>query len=107
MTRSALWQNGVETPPPYLMFGATAGMRNLARSNPQQAEAIMEKVREVLRSDTSLNFLGAEILTGLEEAKYDWVASNGIKGNFVGATREGDQKDWGVMDMGGSSRFGH
>lgn len=91
--------------PVYL--GATAGMRLLHISSPQQSAQILQEVEEKLRS-YSFDFRGAAILSGEEEGAYGWVTvnyllENFIKYSFVGRWLSPGRATVGALDFGGAS----
>ncbi|XP_062873877.1 ectonucleoside triphosphate diphosphohydrolase 2 [Trichomycterus rosablanca] len=91
--------------PVYL--GATAGMRLLNISYPKETSAILEEVREKLKS-YPFQFKGATILTGQEEGAYGWVTvnyllENFIKYGFVGRWLSPGKETVGALDFGGAS----
>lgn len=80
---------------------ATAGMRLLPE--PDQ-EAIMNKIKEILKSDQS-PFLfkddNVQVISGKEEAIFAWITVNFIQGVLTAPKRP--RFSWGVLDMGGAS----
>ncbi|XP_072521032.1 ectonucleoside triphosphate diphosphohydrolase 2-like [Salminus brasiliensis] len=91
--------------PVYL--GATAGMRLLNISHPQESDDILKEVGEKLKS-YPFNFKGATILTGQEEGAYGWITvnyllENFIKYGFVGRWLSPGKKTVGALDFGGAS----
>ncbi|XP_070408662.1 ectonucleoside triphosphate diphosphohydrolase 2 isoform X3 [Nothobranchius furzeri] len=66
--------------PVYL--GATAGMRILQISDPQQSDQILEEVGQKIQS-YPFNYQGAAILSGQEEGAYGWVTVNYVLENFI------------------------
>ena len=80
-----------------LFFGATAGMRNLLISNPMATEMIMGTVNGMLKT-YGFHDVTAQILEGTKEAKFDWMASNYLSGDF-----QPGHPMVGTLDMGGSS----
>ena len=80
---------------------ATAGVRLLPE--PDQ-EAIMNKVKEILKSDQS-PFLfkddNVQVISGKEEAIFAWITVNFIQGVLTSPRRP--RFSWGVLDMGGAS----
>lgn len=91
--------------PVYL--GATAGMRLLQISSPQQAAQILQEVEQKLRS-YPFDFRGATILSGQEEGAFGWVTvnyllENFIKYSFVGRWLSPGRGTVGALDFGGAS----
>ena len=80
---------------------ATAGLRLL--SEPDQ-DAVMNKVKEILKSDQSPFLFKEEnvkVISGKEEAIFGWITVNFIQG--VLTSRKRPRFSWGVLDMGGAS----
>lgn len=91
--------------PVYL--GATAGMRLLHISNPQQSDKILQEVSQKIQS-YPFNYQGAAILSGQEEGAYGWVTvnyllENFIKYGFVGRWFSPGRPTVGALDFGGAS----
>lgn len=91
--------------PVYL--GATAGMRLLQISSPQQSAQILQEVEQKLRS-YPFDFRGAAILSGEDEGAYGWVTANYllenfIKYSFVGRWLSPGRDTVGALDFGGAS----
>uniref|UniRef100_A0A1A8PSF4 Ectonucleoside triphosphate diphosphohydrolase 2 b n=1 Tax=Nothobranchius rachovii TaxID=451742 RepID=A0A1A8PSF4_9TELE len=91
--------------PVYL--GATAGMRILQISDPQQSDQILEEVGQKIQS-YPFNYQGAAILSGQEEGAYGWVTvnyvlENFIKYSFVGRWLSPGRPTVGALDFGGAS----
>ncbi|XP_036605497.1 ectonucleoside triphosphate diphosphohydrolase 8 [Trichosurus vulpecula] len=94
-----------ETP---TFLGATAGMRLLREKNSSQADRIFEEITKVL-GQFPVNFQGAQILTGIDEASFGWITINYILETLVKYTFSGE---WiqpstaemvGALDLGGAS----
>ncbi|TRY67770.1 hypothetical protein TCAL_05165 [Tigriopus californicus] len=89
-----------------IYFGATAGMRALNESNPDQADEILKLIKRVIE-DSPFKEGKVEILSGEEEAHYGWLTVNLL----VGAIPESQSSECGMesiqtsgaMDMGGGS----
>lgn len=91
--------------PVYL--GATAGMRLLHISSPQQSDKILQEVSHKIQS-YPFNYRGAAILSGQEEGAYGWVTvnyllENFIKYGFVGHWFSPGRPTVGALDFGGAS----
>ncbi|XP_061887684.1 ectonucleoside triphosphate diphosphohydrolase 2 [Entelurus aequoreus] len=91
--------------PVYL--GATAGMRLLHISNPQQSAEILLEVGKKIQS-YPFSFRGAAILSGQEEGAFGWVTvnyllENFIKYGFVGRWLSSGRPTVGALDFGGAS----
>ncbi|XP_035523365.1 ectonucleoside triphosphate diphosphohydrolase 2 [Morone saxatilis] len=91
--------------PVYL--GATAGMRLLHISSPEQSNQILQEVDHKIRS-YPFSFRGAAILSGQEEGAYGWVTvnyllENFIKYGFVGHWLSPGRPTVGALDFGGAS----
>ncbi|XP_029920740.1 ectonucleoside triphosphate diphosphohydrolase 2-like [Myripristis murdjan] len=91
--------------PVYL--GATAGMRLLHISSPEQASEILQEVGLKIQS-YPFNYQGAAILTGQEEGVYGWVtvnylSENFIKYGFIGRWLSPGRPTVGALDFGGAS----
>uniref|UniRef100_A0A8C6S3R8 Ectonucleoside triphosphate diphosphohydrolase 2b n=1 Tax=Neogobius melanostomus TaxID=47308 RepID=A0A8C6S3R8_9GOBI len=91
--------------PVYL--GATAGMRLLQLSSPQQSAQILQEVEQKLRS-YPFDFKGAAILSGEDEGAFGWVTvnyllENFIKYSFVGRWLSPGRGTVGALDFGGAS----
>ncbi|CAK6965097.1 ectonucleoside triphosphate diphosphohydrolase 2 [Scomber scombrus] len=91
--------------PVYL--GATAGMRLLHMSNPEQSAHILQEVGSKIQS-YPFNYQDATILSGQEEGAYGWVTvnyllENFIKYDFVGRWLSPGRPTVGALDFGGAS----
>ncbi|CAN9504830.1 unnamed protein product [Ophioblennius macclurei] len=91
--------------PVYL--GATAGMRLLNISFPNQCDQILEEVGHKIQS-YPFSYQGAAILSGQEEGAYGWVTvnyllENFIKYGFVGRWLSPGRPTVGALDFGGAS----
>ncbi|XP_026196352.1 ectonucleoside triphosphate diphosphohydrolase 2 [Anabas testudineus] len=91
--------------PVYL--GATAGMRLLQISSPEQTDQILQEVGRKIQS-YPFSFRGAAILSGQEEGAYGWVTvnyllENFIKYGFVGHWLSPGRPTVGALDFGGAS----
>ncbi|XP_058473849.1 ectonucleoside triphosphate diphosphohydrolase 2 isoform X2 [Solea solea] len=91
--------------PVYL--GATAGMRLLNLSSPQQSAQILQDVEEKMQS-YPFSYRGAAVLSGQEEGAYGWVTvnyllENFIKFGFVGRWFKSGRPTVGALDLGGAS----
>lgn len=91
--------------PVYL--GATAGMRLLNISNPEQSVQILQEVGHKIQS-YPFSYQGAAILSGQEEGAYGWVTvnyllENFIKYGFVGRWFSPGRSTVGALDFGGAS----
>ncbi|XP_068608886.1 ectonucleoside triphosphate diphosphohydrolase 2 [Brachionichthys hirsutus] len=91
--------------PVYL--GATAGMRLLEMSSPEQSLQILQEVGHKIQS-YPFNYQGAGILSGQEEGAYGWVTvnyllENFIKYSFVGRWFSPGRPTVGALDFGGAS----
>ncbi|XP_069561627.1 ectonucleoside triphosphate diphosphohydrolase 2 [Brachyistius frenatus] len=91
--------------PVYL--GATAGMRLLHLSSPEQSAEILEEVGHIIQS-YPFDYRGATILKGQEEGAYGWVTvnyllENFIKYGFVGRWLSPGRPTVGALDFGGAS----
>lgn len=91
--------------PVYL--GATAGMRLLQISSPQQSAQILQEVGHKIQS-YPFKYQGAVILSGEEEGAYGWVTvnyllENFIKYGFVGRWFSPGRATVGALDFGGAS----
>ncbi|XP_068191079.1 ectonucleoside triphosphate diphosphohydrolase 2 [Antennarius striatus] len=91
--------------PVYL--GATAGMRLLEMSSPEQSLQILQEVGRKIQS-YPFNYQGAAILSGQEEGAYGWVTvnyllENFIKYSFVGRWFSPGRPTVGALDFGGAS----
>ncbi|XP_071322110.1 ectonucleoside triphosphate diphosphohydrolase 2 [Trachinotus anak] len=91
--------------PVYL--GATAGMRLLHISSPEQSAQILQEVGHKIQS-YPFNYQGAAILSGQEEGAYGWVTvnyllENFIKYGFVGRWLSSGRPTVGALDFGGAS----
>ncbi|XP_074546627.1 ectonucleoside triphosphate diphosphohydrolase 2-like [Halichoeres trimaculatus] len=91
--------------PVYL--GATAGMRLLHMSSPEQSDQILQDVGHKIQS-YPFNYRGAAILSGQEEGAYGWVTvnyllENFIKYGFVGRWLSPGRPTVGALDFGGAS----
>ena len=64
---------------------ATAGMRILTEQDPEAAAALLGELEAVLR-DSAFDFRDgdAEVMTGMVEGAYGWVATNVITGTITG-----------------------
>ncbi|KAM7369286.1 hypothetical protein PAMP_013566 [Pampus punctatissimus] len=91
--------------PVYL--GATAGMRLLQISSPEQSAHILQEVGRKIQS-YPFNYRGATILSGQEEGAYGWVTvnyllENFIKYSFMGRWFSSGRPTVGALDFGGAS----
>ncbi|XP_070706875.1 ectonucleoside triphosphate diphosphohydrolase 2 [Pempheris klunzingeri] len=91
--------------PVYL--GATAGMRLLHISSPEQSVQILQEVGHKIQS-YPFSYQGAAILSGQEEGAYGWVTvnyllENFIKYSFVGHWLSSGRPTVGALDLGGAS----
>uniref|UniRef100_A0A3Q4BAZ1 Uncharacterized protein n=1 Tax=Mola mola TaxID=94237 RepID=A0A3Q4BAZ1_MOLML len=91
--------------PVYL--GATAGMRLLHISSPEQAFQILQEVGQKIQT-YPFSYRGATILSGPEEGAYGWVTvnyllENFIKYGFVGHWLSPGRATVGALDFGGAS----
>ncbi|XP_028273659.1 ectonucleoside triphosphate diphosphohydrolase 2 [Parambassis ranga] len=91
--------------PVYL--GATAGMRLLQISSPEQSAEILQEVGRKIQS-YPFSYRGAAILSGQEEGAYGWVTvkyllENFIKYGFVGRWFSSGRPTVGALDFGGAS----
>ncbi|KAK7173084.1 hypothetical protein R3I93_003036 [Phoxinus phoxinus] len=91
--------------PVYL--GATAGMRLLNISKPEESGEILKEVEDKLKT-YPFRFKGATILSGQEEGAYGWVTVNYllekfIKYGFVGQWLSPGRDTVGALDLGGAS----
>ncbi|XP_038046763.1 uncharacterized protein LOC119720971 [Patiria miniata] len=103
--------------PVYL--GATAGMRLLTKTNPEESEAVMQTVRQTL-AETPFAFTDqtrqAAILTGETEGTSGWISANYLAGNLGVEPATGDLVDdltgskpiptrptFAALDLGGAS----
>ncbi|XP_076615110.1 ectonucleoside triphosphate diphosphohydrolase 2 [Chaetodon auriga] len=91
--------------PVYL--GATAGMRLLHISSPEQSAQILREVGHKIQS-YPFSYQGAAILSGQEEGAYGWVTvnyllENFIKYGFVGHWFSPGRPTVGALDFGGAS----
>ncbi|KAM9338061.1 ectonucleoside triphosphate diphosphohydrolase 2 [Symphorus nematophorus] len=91
--------------PVYL--GATAGMRLLQISSPEQSAQILQEVGHKIQS-YPFSYRGAAILSGQEEGAYGWVtvnylSENFIKYGFVGHWFSPGRPTVGALDFGGAS----
>ncbi|KAE8284848.1 Ectonucleoside triphosphate diphosphohydrolase 2 [Larimichthys crocea] len=91
--------------PVYL--GATAGMRLLRISSPDQSAQILQEVGHKIQS-YPFKYQGAAILSGQEEGAYGWVTvnyllENFIKYGFVGHWFSTGRPTVGALDFGGAS----
>ncbi|XP_040915551.1 ectonucleoside triphosphate diphosphohydrolase 2 [Toxotes jaculatrix] len=91
--------------PVYL--GATAGMRLLQISRPEQSDQILQEVSLKIQS-YPFNYRGAAILSGQEEGAFGWVTvnyllENFIKYGFVGHWFSPGKPTVGALDFGGAS----
>ncbi|XP_027882218.1 ectonucleoside triphosphate diphosphohydrolase 2-like [Xiphophorus couchianus] len=91
--------------PVYL--GATAGMRLLNKSSPQQSDQVLAEVGSEIQS-FPFSYRGAVILSGREEGAYGWVTvnylqENFIKFGFVGRWFSSGRATVGALDFGGAS----
>eukprot|EP00066_Takifugu_rubripes_P009576 XP_003976659.1 PREDICTED: ectonucleoside triphosphate diphosphohydrolase 2 [Takifugu rubripes] len=91
--------------PVYL--GATAGMRLLQLSSPQQSFQILQEVSQKIQS-YPFDYRGASVLSGQEEGAYGWVtvnylSENFIKYGFVGHWLSPSRPTVGALDFGGAS----
>uniref|UniRef100_H3CHH8 Ectonucleoside triphosphate diphosphohydrolase 2 n=1 Tax=Tetraodon nigroviridis TaxID=99883 RepID=H3CHH8_TETNG len=91
--------------PVYL--GATAGMRLLQLSSPEQASQILQEVSQKIQS-YPFNYRGASVLSGQEEGAYGWVtvnylSENFLKYGFVGRWLNPSRPTVGALDLGGAS----
>ncbi|XP_044029540.1 ectonucleoside triphosphate diphosphohydrolase 2 [Siniperca chuatsi] len=91
--------------PVYL--GATAGMRLLHLSSPEQSVQILQEVGNKIQS-YPFSYQGAAILSGQEEGAYGWVTvnyllENFIKYGFVGRWLSPGRPTVGALDFGGAS----
>nr|XP_019959789.1 PREDICTED: ectonucleoside triphosphate diphosphohydrolase 2-like [Paralichthys olivaceus] len=91
--------------PVYL--GATAGMRLLQTSSPEQSGQILQEVGHKIQS-YPFNYQEAAILSGQEEGAYGWVTvnyllENFIKYGFVGHWHSPGRPTVGALDFGGAS----
>ncbi|XP_018548616.1 LOW QUALITY PROTEIN: ectonucleoside triphosphate diphosphohydrolase 2 [Lates calcarifer] len=98
-------QNRHQLTPVYL--GATAGMRLLNMSSPEQSAQILQEVGHKIQS-YPFNYKGAAILSGQEEGAYGWVTvnyllENFIKYGFVGHWFSPGRSTVGALDFGGAS----
>lgn len=69
----------------------------------QKVKAILDKV-DALLTDKAINTFSykkgdSKVISGQDEAVYDWVTVNFLKGAFSGK----DKKTYGALDMGGAS----
>ncbi|KAM4634123.1 ectonucleoside triphosphate diphosphohydrolase 2 [Polymixia lowei] len=90
-----------------IYLGATAGMRLLNISRPEQSSKILQEVGHTIQS-YPFNYRGAAILTGKEEGAYGWVTvnyllENFIKYSFVGHWFSPGRATVGALDFGGAS----
>lgn len=91
--------------PVYL--GATAGMRLLHMSNPEQSAHTLQEVGRKIQS-YPFKYQGATILSGQDEGAYGWVTvnyllENFIKYGFVGHWFSPGRPTVGALDFGGAS----
>ncbi|XP_045923206.1 ectonucleoside triphosphate diphosphohydrolase 2 [Micropterus dolomieu] len=91
--------------PVYL--GATAGMRLLQMSSPEQTDQILQEVGHKIQS-YPFSYKGAAILSGKDEGAYGWVTvnyllENFIKYGFVGHWFSPGRPTVGALDFGGAS----
>ncbi|XP_020491695.2 ectonucleoside triphosphate diphosphohydrolase 2 [Labrus bergylta] len=91
--------------PVYL--GATAGMRLLHASSPEQSDQILQEVGHKIQS-YPFDFQGAAMLSGQDEGAYGWVTvnyllENFIKYGFVGRWFSPGRPTVGALDFGGAS----
>ncbi|XP_029025795.1 ectonucleoside triphosphate diphosphohydrolase 2 [Betta splendens] len=91
--------------PVYL--GATAGMRLLRISSPEQCSEILQEVGHKIQS-SPFDFRGAAVLSGQEEGAYGWVTVNYLLENFlkyglVGRWLSPGRPTVGALDFGGAS----
>ncbi|KAM6902911.1 ectonucleoside triphosphate diphosphohydrolase 2 [Xenentodon cancila] len=88
-------------------LGATAGMRLLQTSNPNQCNQILQEVGKKIQS-YPFDYKGASILSGKDEGAYGWVTinyllENFIKYGFVGHWFKPNRPTVGALDFGGAS----
>lgn len=91
--------------PVYL--GATAGMRLLHISSPEESSQVLREVGNKIQS-YPFSYQGATILSGQEEGAYGWVTvnyllENFIKYGFVGRWFSTGRPTVGALDFGGAS----
>lgn len=83
-----------------LELKATAGLRALPQ---KESEGIIEAVRTKLQS-LPFERTSVEVLDGLSEGSFQWVAVNYLLGNLGGKDGSGKGKETvGVVDLGGAS----
>ncbi|KAK3727332.1 hypothetical protein QZH41_018172 [Actinostola sp. cb2023] len=84
-----------------LRIFATAGMRLLDK---KEIRAIIDEVDSLLTNKDINTFLykrgNTKVISGQDEAIYDWVTVNFLKGAFSGKSKG---KTYGALDMGGAS----
>ncbi|XP_050965032.1 ectonucleoside triphosphate diphosphohydrolase 2 isoform X1 [Labeo rohita] len=90
-----------------LYLGATAGMRLLNISKPEESDEVLKEVADKLKT-YPFSFKGATILSGQEEGAYGWVTvnyllENYIKYGFVGQWLSPGRDTVGALDFGGAS----
>lgn len=90
-----------------IYLGATAGMRLLNISNPEQSDQVLHEVADKIQS-YPFNYRGAAILSGQEEGAYGWITvnyllENLIKYSFVGRWQSLGKATVGALDFGGAS----
>ncbi|XP_043914325.1 ectonucleoside triphosphate diphosphohydrolase 2 [Protopterus annectens] len=93
-----------ETP---IYLGATAGMRLLNITSPQDSELVFNAVKRTIKL-YPFDFRGAKILSGQEEGLFGWVTVNYLLENFVkygwiGQWISSKKPTVGAMDLGGAS----
>ncbi|XP_063287821.1 ectonucleoside triphosphate diphosphohydrolase 8-like [Pelobates fuscus] len=89
------------------LLGATAGMRLLSVTNPNQTQELFREISKTLRA-YPVDFQSARILTGSEEGSLGWITVNYIVGtilrySFTSTWIHPDGQTIGAMDLGGAS----
>ncbi|XP_005097515.1 ectonucleoside triphosphate diphosphohydrolase 2 [Aplysia californica] len=105
-------QHKHSTTPVYL--GATAGMRLLKESNPNETKAILESVRNTFKG-SGFKFVApneaVRIISGFDEGSFSWITSNYITNSFDvqrpglngGIPARTIVPSVGALDLGGAS----
>ncbi|XP_012639961.1 ectonucleoside triphosphate diphosphohydrolase 2 [Microcebus murinus] len=90
-----------------LYLGATAGMRLLNLTSPEDSARVLAAVAQTL-AQYPFDFRGARILSGQDEGVFGWVTANYLLENFIKCGWVGQwfrprKGTLGAMDLGGAS----
>ncbi|TRY67603.1 hypothetical protein TCAL_05182 [Tigriopus californicus] len=89
-----------------IYVGATAGMRILQESEPEQVDEILEVIERVIKN-SRFEVGDVEILSGSDESLFSWLSVNVLSGTILGSPKglSGNEQieTAGALDMGGGS----